>query len=77
MTVTCRTHGPMKYRPALMWHECVGFDGEGCDAPVVRDEQLARAGVVVSVPDAEAGRLAVHWRAGAARTQGREPGGQL
>lgn len=63
MTVTCRTHGPMKYRPAMMWHECAGFDGEGCDAPAVRDEDLARADTVVSVPGAEAKRLAVRWRA--------------
>jgi hypothetical protein len=62
VTVTCRVHGPMRYRVPLCWWECVGFDGEGCDAPVVRDEDLARADVVVSVPDAEAKRLAARWR---------------
>jgi hypothetical protein len=63
MNVTCLTHGPMKYRFEMKWRECAGFDGEGCDAPVVRDEDLARAGDVVSVPDAEARRLAARWRA--------------
>lgn len=75
MSVVCQVHGPMKYRYMLMRWECVGFDGEDCDAPNVSDEQLARAGLVISVPDAEAKRLAVHWRAGVARAQGREPGG--
>jgi hypothetical protein len=40
--------------------ECVGFDGEGCDAPSVPDEYHAD---VVSIPDAEVKRLAGHWRA--------------
>lgn len=74
MTVTCLTHGPMRYRAPLCWWECVGFDGEGCDAPVVRDEYLARTDVV-SVPDAEAERLAVHWRVLAAKAKEFEPGG--
>lgn len=52
MTVTCLTHGPMKYRFALKWHECAGFDGEGCDAPVVRDEDLAR-GTEADTPNVE------------------------
>lgn len=72
MTVTCLVHGPMKYRFKLMRWECAGFDGEDCDAPNVSDEDLARA-YVVSVPDAEAKRLASHWRDLAAKAQGRAP----
>jgi hypothetical protein len=72
MTVACITHGPMKYRFDARRYECVGFDGEGCDAPAV-DEEKAFVDVT-SIPDAAAKRLAVHWRALAARSQGREPG---
>jgi hypothetical protein len=33
----------MKYRVPLCWHECPGFDGEGCTATmIVYDEDLAR-----------------------------------
>lgn len=73
MTVTCLTHGPMRYRFAEKWHECAGFDGEGCDAPVVRDEDLAGVDVT-SVPSAEEERLTSHWRALAARAKGRDLG---
>jgi hypothetical protein len=59
VTVTCRVHGPMKHRFDLKQWECVGFDGEGCDAAAVPDEYHAD---VVSIPDAEVKRLAGHWR---------------
>jgi len=32
MIVSCDVHGPMKRREHLCWWECLGFDGEGCDA---------------------------------------------
>jgi hypothetical protein len=70
MTVTCRTHGPMKHRLGLKLWECVGFDGEGCDAPVVRDEYHAD---IVSIPAAEVQRLVGHWRGLAGNAGGREP----
>ena len=35
MTLTCLKHGPMKHRFALDWWECLGFDGEGCDATMI------------------------------------------
>jgi hypothetical protein len=69
MTVTCRTHGPMKHRFDLKLWECVGFDGEGCDAPVVHDEALVDT---VSIPSAEAERLVGHWRALAGKAAGSE-----
>ena len=49
MTVHCDTHGPMRYRVALMWWECPGFDGEGCGVQVVYDEDLAR-GTEAGIP---------------------------
>ena len=52
MTVTCLTHGPMKYRFALKWHECPGFDGEGCGTQIVYDEDLAR-GADAGIPNVE------------------------
>lgn len=66
MTVTCLTHGPMKYRFDTRWYECVGFDGEGCDAPVAREEDLAD---VVSIPAVEVDRLVSHWRTLAGKSQ--------
>jgi hypothetical protein len=38
--VECLTHGPMKYRFALDWWECLGFDGEGCDVQIVYAEDV-------------------------------------
>lgn len=53
MTVTCLTHGPLKYRFGLKWYECVGFDGEGCeDTMIVYDEDLAR-GADTGIPNVE------------------------
>lgn len=43
MTVTCRVHGPMRYRTAPHWYECPGYDGEGCEVPVVYAEDAALA----------------------------------
>lgn len=42
VTVTCDTHGPMRYRFTTRWYECPGFDGEGCGVLLVYDEDLAR-----------------------------------
>lgn len=39
----------MKYRFSLCWWECVGFDGEGCDAQLVYDEDLTR-GAEAGIP---------------------------
>jgi hypothetical protein len=36
--VTCGIHGVMKYRAAMKWWECVGFDGEGCC--ILTDEDI-------------------------------------
>jgi hypothetical protein len=38
--VICLTHGPMKYRFALDWWECPGFDGEGCNVHLVYQEDV-------------------------------------
>jgi len=38
--VSCDIHGPMRYRFALDWWECVGFDGEGCTVPIVYSEDI-------------------------------------
>lgn len=43
MTVTCDTHGPMKYRFPVAWWECLGFDGEGCGVQIVYLEDAGRA----------------------------------
>ena len=74
MTVTCLTHGPMRHRFELKLWECAGFDGEGCDAPAVRDEDHVD---VVSIPDAEVRRLVGHWRGLAGKAAGRNPEGEL
>jgi hypothetical protein len=52
MTVTCLTHGPMRYRFDTRWHECLGFDGEGCSTQLVYDEDLAR-GPASGIPNVE------------------------
>jgi hypothetical protein len=39
--VECTIHGPMHYRTKFNWWECLGFDGEGCDRPLVYAEDAA------------------------------------
>lgn len=41
-TVGCEAHGDMQYREALSWWVCNGYDGEGCTAGPVTDEQIER-----------------------------------
>lgn len=55
--VRCLAHGPMRYRPALGWWECPGFDGEGCDVQIVYAEDVRRgAGSGIPGVEVEAAR---------------------
>lgn len=47
--VICNAHGPMHYRFAFDWWECVGFDGEGCSGQIVYAEDLDRGGNIPGV----------------------------
>lgn len=40
----CTAHGRMLRRENLFWWECWGFDGEGCPARIVYDDDLKYPG---------------------------------
>jgi hypothetical protein len=46
VTVICLVHGPMKHNVKMLWWECHGFDGEGCDLNNITDELIRRLDII-------------------------------